>query len=390
VVLPGCLPRQSRLQSGTVDDWFALTERQLPAGKLYLKPGLHGFPDLPPGAASLQKLDLGEAGRVLDASGTAGLAALLTAGAGDTDRAVVDHSAAALRCISLTHAHLSTEVQAGFLWEAEPGSADTVISQPPADRGTARVELEISAAARLLEGTDGRLLLLGHRDRGAKRYEKYAAALFRETQVLRRDKGLRVLECRSADPRGRDRPEPETEFEAAGFSLTAIKGTYAAGKLDPGTAQLLAALGPAPDLAGREVLDAGSGYGLLALVAARAGAHVTAVDDDLAAVRSTGRNAGAAGFSDRIAAVHSDIDAALPEGQTFDTVLMNPPFHVGKGVRLDLPRAFIRRARERLEPGGELWLVANRSLPYERLLGVFRDWTSVRDEGGFKVLRAVR
>ena len=88
--------------------------------------------------------------------------------------------------------------------------------------------------------------------------------------------------------------------------------------------------------------------------------------------------------------LHSDLDAGLAPAARFDTVLMNPPFHVGKGVRLDVSRAFAATARRRLKKGGELWLVANRALPYEALLA---DWASVhglRDESGFKVIRAVR
>lgn len=380
--------RPARLQSGPVDEWFALTEKQLPAGRLVIKPGVRGFPDLPPGAESLQKLRFENPGNTLDASGTAGLGALLAVQAGASACTVLDFSAAALRCSAATHGDDRARSVPGFLWDMEPGSASTVISQPPADRGTARVELEIAAAARLLSGSDGRLLLLGHRDQGAKRYEKAAAALFRETGVLRRDRGFRILEARHAHA-GPVLPPVTVAFSAAGFELQAIKGTYAAGKLDPGTARLLAALGPDPDFGGREVLDFGCGYGLLALTAARAGARATAIDDDLAAVRSTRLNAETAGLSDRVTVVHSDLDSALPEELLFDTVLMNPPFHVGRGVRLDLPRAFIRRARQRLRPGGELWLVANRSLPYEPLLTGFRSHGLVLDEDGFKVLRAV-
>lgn len=372
-----------------MDDWFSLTKQELPAGTLVLKPGIRGFPDLPPGADSLQKLALEGAGRVVDASNTAGLGALLAVAAGAETPVVLDHSAAALRCIAVTHAATGVETAPGFLWERETGTADLVISQPPADRGTARVELEIAAAARLLAGTDGRLLLVGHRDQGAKRYEKSTDRFFGSSRVLRRDSGTRILEAAQARP---DLPPPEATvtFEAEGLELQAVKGTFAAGRLDPGTAQLLAALGGAPDLSGREVLDLGCGYGLLALIAARAGAVVTALDDDLAAVRSTELNAAASGFRERVRVLHSDIDSALGEDARFDTVLMNPPFHVGRGVRLDLPRAFINCAWQRLRPGGELWLVANRSLPYEKLLGGFSSFRLVRDEAGFKVLRARR
>ncbi len=362
------------------EDWFRTTTWQLPAGEFLSKPGVRGHPGLPPGADTILKTDFGEAGSVLDASGTAGLGALAARSQG-LESHVFEASAAALGC-----ALKSGAAQAGLPWDAPPGQPDTVLLQPQADRGNARVELEIlSAASRL---ATGRLLLLNHRDAGAKRFEKLAASLFASAEVIRRDKGWRLLDCRNALPS--EVPPTQVEFEAAGLQLEATRGTFAAGKLDPGTRQLLEALGEPGWLAGRKVLDLGCGYGLLALVAALAGALVSALDDDLAAVRSAEANARRLALSDRIRVLHSDLDAGLERADRFDTVLMNPPFHVGKGVRLDLPRAFIATARRRLAPGGELWLVANRALPYEPLLADWRKLQTVRDAAGFKVLRAVR
>lgn len=369
-------------------DWFNIRQLSLPAGTLASKPGVRGFPDLPPGSDVLQRLDLSGSGRLLDVSGSAGLAALLARRQGNRQVTVFESSAAACGCARATHEADGVTVRAALLATEADGQVDTVVLLPPADRGNARVDLEIRAAAAALAPA-GRLLLVNHRDQGAKRYEKLAAGLFRQAEVIRRDGGWRVLDCR--EPLGdRESFQPELSFEAGGFQLTAVKGTFAAGKLDPGTAQLLEALGSPERLHGQHVLDLGCGYGLLALTAARAGAAVTAIDDDLGAVRSTAANAAALGHAESIAAVHSDLDQALPESERFDTVLMNPPFHVGKGVRLDLPRAFIATAWRRLKPGGEMWIVANRALPYESLLDGFSGWSEVRVAAGFKVLRAVR
>ena len=53
--------------------------------------------------------------------------------------------------------------------------------------------------------------------------------------------------------------------------------------------------------------------------------------------------------------------------------------------------AFIAAAAEALKPGGVLWLVANRQLPYEEALGA--NFASVRiaaQRDGFKVVEAVK
>jgi len=91
------------------------------------------------------------------------------------------------------------------------------------------------------------------------------------------------------------------------------------------------------DLAGRTVLDAGCGAGVLALAAALCGAaRVTAVDVDPEAIDVARRNG---------AKLRADVewrvaDVRQIEG-TFDTVLMNPPFG-SQTKHADLP--FLDRA----------------------------------------------
>ena len=70
---------------------------------------------------------------------------------------------------------------------------------------------------------------------------------------------------------------------------------------------------------------------------------------------------------------------------------MNPPFHDGGAEDKALGQNFIRRAASALRKGGTLWLVANRHLPYEAVLGEhFRRVTAKADAGGYKIHEAVR
>src|SRR5690606_5266266 len=70
-----------------------------------------------------------------------------------------------------------------------------------------------------------------------------------------------------------------------------------------------------------------------------------------------------------------DVAAGLPA--RYDSIVTNPPFHgAGHEERPDLGRAFIAAAAAALQPGGRLWLVANRHLPYEAALGA--GFSSVR------------
>jgi 16S rRNA (guanine1207-N2)-methyltransferase len=85
-----------------------------------------------------------------------------------------------------------------------------------------------------------------------------------------------------------------------------------------------------------------------------------------------------------------DVTAGL--GRQFDVIVSNPPFHAqGRADRPDIGRRFISVAAQALRPGGQLWLVANRHLPYEAtLLEHFPDVRTVVQEAGFKVIHARR
>ena len=271
-------------------------------------------------------------------------------------------------------------VAGGLIWERVGADADALCLLPSTDKGSARVTAELAGACLALRHR-GRAFLVMHKGGGAGRYLRRAAELFGGAEVIARSRGWRLIEA----TRGRT-PAPVAwqAFEAAGLGLHSLPGVFAAGKLDRGTAALLAAV-DLGRLDGRRVLDLGCGYGPLALLAARHGAAVTALDDDLAAVRSAERNA--RDLRLEVDVRHSDVSAALAADERFDVVLTNPPFHVGSGVRLALPRAFIAAAFAHLRPGGELLLVANRALPYEAVMVPFGPVETLLDAGGFKVLR---
>lgn len=82
---------------------------------------------------------------------------------------------------------------------------------------------------------------------------------------------------------------------------------------------------------------------------------------------------------------------ATKDGGTalYDFVVMNPPFHVGRADAASLGQDFIRAAAKALKTGGQLWLVANRHLPYEQVLGdCFKAHEMLEDAGGYKIIRA--
>lgn len=372
-----------------LDDYHRLREVVLPGGtRAFTKPGARGFPGLAEGLEPL----LARAGggpRLGDATGSGGAAAVAALADGRAARVVVaEGSRAALACAEAALAGEDrAELRAAPAWGLPAGALDAVWLLPATDRGSARVRAELRAAARALR-PGGTLWAAMHKDRGAKRYEKEAARLLGGAVVVEaRTRGWRVVRVERGGAAEEADPAPWEAFEAAGLALVARPGVYAAGKLDPGTALLVARV-PWTGLAGRAVLDLGCGYGPLALLAAREGARVVALDDDAAAVESARANARRLGLP--LDVRHSDVGSALGPDERFDAVLANPPFHVGEQVQMPVPRAFLATAGRHLVPGGALWLVANRALPYERDLAGWAGLEPLEEGPVFKVLRARR
>jgi HemK-related putative methylase len=81
-------------------------------------------------------------------------------------------------------------------------------------------------------------------------------------------------------------------------------------------------------LAGRDVLDIGTGSGICALTAARHARRVVATDVSRAAVRCATLNALMNQLETRVDIRHGDLFAPVP-GERFDLVLFNPPFLLG-------------------------------------------------------------
>jgi methylase of polypeptide subunit release factors len=125
------------------------------------------------------------------------------------------------------------------------------------------------------------------------------------------------------------------------------------------------------DLSGKRVLDVGTGTGVLALAAARAGAaNVIAADINPNAALNAAENARANGLGDRVSAVCSDLLAALASRPLFDVILSSPPKHAGEprnladlgwhaGSKYRYISALFDQSRERLKPGGRMYVMVS-------------------------------
>ena len=165
-------------------------------------------------------------------------------------------------------------------------------------------------------------------------------------------------------------------------------GLFSWDRVDPGS-ELLA--DSVPEHTKGIGADLGGGYGFLAreiLAHCKGVARMDLYEAEYRAIACIHETL--APFEERFTAHWADVLTELPRA-TYDFVVMNPPFHTGRADNSALGRGFIRAAAQTLKPGGTLWLVANRHLPYEaELAACFKEHEMLEDEGGYKIIRAER
>lgn len=276
--------------------------------------------------------------------------------------------------------------------------ADVVTIRIPKER-LAILQL-IADAFRILR-VGGSCYIAGATNEGIKTAAGTLERVFGSERTLERDSGHRLLVATKRDASPREPSEldspyldPDTfheyDAELAGRTLrvSTRPGVFSFDHLDEATAILSTVM---EVRAGEHVLDIGCGAGALGTLAGlqNGDARVLMLDADVEAVRSAERTARMAGLANAEART-SDVGAAV-RGERFDVVVTNPPFHVGKATDLNVPMQFIRDAWDALQPGGRMYLVANRTLPYERAVEArFGAVETVHDGVRFKVLKARR
>ena len=162
-----------------------------------------------------------------------------------------------------------------------------------------------------------------------------------------------------------------------------LPGVFSADGPDRGSQLLMAAL-PA-DLPAK-VADLGAGWGYLSrAVLQRPGVkHLDVVEAEQTALTCARAN-----LPDPRAQFHWADVAQFRGEKLWGAVVMNPPFHTSRDADPALGAAFIAAAHRGLAPDGVLWMVANRHLPYDKVLAtLFREVQDLPGDGGFRVIRA--
>lgn len=166
-------------------------------------------------------------------------------------------------------------------------------------------------------------------------------------------------------------------------------GMFCADRVDAGSALLAQSLDRRIKGA---VADYGAGWGYLSgqLLSHAEPATVDLFEADKAALDQALDNIKSVGSDVPVTGHWLDLTVETTPNR-FDWVIMNPPFHTARASTSELGQQFIKAAATSLQPDGRLLMVANRHLPYERVLAELFSGFDVHAEGdGFKVIEARR
>ncbi len=274
----------------------------------------------------------------------------------------------------------------------EGGPFDAATLRLPRSRPALTMAVHAIAAA-LKPGAP--LWVYGANDEGIKSARNRIGPVMGEVSVLDARKHCRVVEAHApAEREGikttladfqQTLPLPSGPVGSSPVEHVSYPGVFAKGKLDPGTAALLAALPALP--ADVRVLDFACGIGVIGgeILRRQPSATVLMTDADAVAVEAARRNVPGA-------LVHcADRWQGIAPQKQLDRIFSNPPIHQGKGRSYEVLNDLIAGAPARMRSKAELWLVVQRQVPVEGPLGeAFVEVKLIAESANYRVWKAMK
>jgi 23S rRNA (guanine1835-N2)-methyltransferase len=260
---------------------------------------------------------------------------------------------------------------------------DKIIYAPHSYEPVDLVKYRLGNLTELLDS--GEIFIAGGKKDGIRRYESYLNE-YGEVEKIAQDGGQRVYRYTSEDAYV-ELPEIETSFTAEMYDIelefTSCKGLFSPNELDEGSRLLLENLEVEES---EKVLDLACGYGIIGTFLKKEyNCSIFLSDDSKLATYYAEKNLEDSGI-DEYKLVNRDCLDGF-EDEKFDVIVSNPPTHQGKGVTDEM----FRKSHQALHRGGELYLVYNKNMKFEKQLDKkFSDTEVLAEKDNFRVLKAVK
>ena len=235
---------------------------------------------------------------------------------------------------------------------------DLVVIRMPPEKQRLKLAMEV-CASRLAIG--GHMLVFGSNDEGIRSITKLGQPFFHNGVTLEARKHARIVHfhrVKSEKPRrtmSAYKQSSTLTYQNHRYDWSYFPGTFAKGKLDPGSGLLLDALRSHPPV--DRMLDFGCGTGVLCGLS-ELGAEIHALDRDYLALEALKHNVDKA-------IVHWSDRWVKNANETFDLILSNPPIHDGKVEDYRVVQFLLKQAQSALSKNGELWMVVQHRVPIE-------------------------
>lgn len=247
--------------------------------------------------------------------------------------------------------------------------------------------------AKTLLAAGGSVWLAGENKAGIKSADKLLKQHFGHVQKLDNARHCTLFEA--SEPNTNE-PFDHAEYleiwtaDSAGDSagkkleIASYPGVFAHGHLDAGSSLLLESL--AKQTITGSILDFGCGSGVIgAHFAAQPDTEVTFLDTSAMALKACKETLARNNLQGTLLAA----DGLSGLETRYNWILSNPPIHSGVKTDNHLSMQLLTDVKKHLQPGGQLIIVANRHLPYEKWLEErFKQVTELSLNQHFKVLCA--
>ncbi|WGE75402.1 16S rRNA (guanine(1207)-N(2))-methyltransferase RsmC [Actinobacillus equuli] len=175
-------------------------------------------------------------------------------------------------------------------------------------------------------------------------------------------------------------------YQLQDLTIFALPAVFSSAELDGGTQLLLSSFNKADRLKGK-VLDLGCGAGV---IGASLKQHFEKIKLTMSDIHAMALESSRRTLAENLlegTVVASDVFSNIEE--RFDLIVSNPPFHDGIDTAYRAVEDLITQAKQHLNRGGELRIVANAFLPYPDLLDkAFGSHKVIAKSNKFKVYSA--